>query len=72
MEKQTITIDQQVAEWLEKQPKKVEHRRKHFDALTDKKILAGWPVMDKRVLAKELGMSPCTLRKRHRELTGGK
>jgi hypothetical protein len=70
MERQTITIDRQVAEWLEKQPKKRDVRKWESDPLTDAKILAGWPVMTKKDLAASIGICDGTIRRRYLELTG--
>ena len=61
-----------MAEWLEKQPKKRDRRKWQSDPLTDAKILAGWPVMNKKELAKALGKSEATIRQRYSELTEGK
>jgi hypothetical protein len=72
MEQQTITIDPEVAAWLEQQPKKIDSRRWKSNPLIDKKILAGWPVMNKQDLAKALEVSEHTLRKRYRKLMEGK
>ena len=72
MEQQTIAIDAEVAAWLEKQPKKSNSLRWQSDPLTDAKILAGWPVMDKGRLAKALGIYEGVMRRRWAELTQGK
>lgn len=71
MERQTLTIDAEVAAWLEKQPKKVDPRKWRSDPLTDAKLLAGWKVMKKQDLVKALGVCEKLLRERYRELTGG-
>jgi hypothetical protein len=70
MEQQTITIEAEVAAWLEKQPKKHDTRIWESDRLTDAKILAAWPVMNKNDLAKSIGVSAAILRRRYRQLTG--
>ncbi len=75
MTKQVVNIAPEVAEEIRRIlaeiPDKNSDRRRKFTTTEDALILAGWESKSQVALARKLGISINTLRRRHLELTEG-